>query len=170
MKICLFGLYVYYAIFLYHFILMAYQNKKLDPDVWGPHYWFFIHTIAMIYPKYPNSVIKKKYYDLIQNFGLFIPIESIGNEFSKMLNLYPVVPYLDSKESLIRWTHFIHNKINEKLEKPTISLEEFYTLYYHQYKPKKVHWTEHMRLRKKIIYVVFIVFLIGLLIYFYTQK
>ena len=97
-------------------------------------------------------------------------IESIGNEFSKMLNLYPVVPYLDSKESLIRWTHFIHNKINEKLEKPTISLEEFYTLYYHQYKPKKVHWTEHMRLRKKIIYVVFIVFLIGLLIYFYTQK
>ena len=149
---------------------MAYQNKKLDPDVWGPHYWFFIHTIAMTYPKYPNSVIKKKYYDLIQNFGLFIPIESIGNEFSKMLNLYPVVPYLDSKESFIRWTHFIHNKINEKLEKPIISLEQFYTLYYEQYKPKKINWTEHMRLRKKIIYACFIVFLVGLLIYFYTQK
>jgi len=149
---------------------MAYQNKKLDPDVWGPHYWFFIHTIAMTYPKYPTSVIKKKYYDLIQNFALFIPIESIGNEFSKMLNLYPVVPYLDSKESFIRWTHFIHNKINEKLEKPVISLEQFYTLYYEKYKPKKIHWTEHMRLRKKIIYVSFIIVLIGLLIYFYTQK
>lgn len=145
------------------------QNNKLNPDVWGPNYWFFIHTIAMTYPTNPNSVIKKKYYDFIQNLPLFIPIESMGNQFNEMLNLYPVVPYLDSRESLIRWTHFIHNKINLKLEKPTISLEEFYSFYYQQFKPKKIHWLEKMKLRKKMIYVFFISILVSLLIYFYRK-
>jgi len=164
-------IYVYYAIFLYHFNLMAIDNKeKLHPEVWGPNYWFFIHTIAMTYPNNPNAVIKRKYYEFIQNIPLFIPIQSMGNQFSEMLNLYPVTPYLDSRESFIRWTHFIHNKINEKLEKPIISLEQFYSFYYQQYKPKKIHWIEQIKLRKKIIYVIFILMLLGLLVYFYKQK
>ena len=33
---------------------------NFDPDVWGPHYWFFLHTIAESYPIHPNSVTKKK--------------------------------------------------------------------------------------------------------------
>ena len=33
---------------------------KLDPEVWGPHYWFTLHTIALNYPLYPNDVSKKK--------------------------------------------------------------------------------------------------------------
>ena len=32
----------------------------LDPAIWGPHYWFFLHTLAMTYPHHPNSVTKKK--------------------------------------------------------------------------------------------------------------
>ena len=32
----------------------------LDPKIWGPHYWFFLHTIAMSYPLRPNAVTKKK--------------------------------------------------------------------------------------------------------------
>ena len=22
----------------------------LDPKIWGPHYWFFLHTVAITYP------------------------------------------------------------------------------------------------------------------------
>ena len=62
----------------------------LDQNVWGPHFWFFLHTIAISYPNFPNSVIKKKYYDFIQNIPLFIPIESMSSNFSKILNKYPV--------------------------------------------------------------------------------
>ena len=32
---------------------------KFDPNVWGPHYWFFLHTIAESYPLHPNDVTKK---------------------------------------------------------------------------------------------------------------
>jgi hypothetical protein len=91
---------------------MTASKLQFDPTVWGPHFWFFLHTIAMAYPHHPNSVSKKKYYELIMNIPLFIPIESMGNDFSKLLDEYPVTAYLDSRDSLIRWMHFIHNKIN----------------------------------------------------------
>ena len=45
----------------------------LDSKIWGPHYWFVLLTIAISYPIHPNDVTKKKYYELIQNFPLFIP-------------------------------------------------------------------------------------------------
>ena len=53
---------------------------EFDPNVWGPHYWFFLHTVAESYPLYPNEVTKKKYYELIQNMPLFIPVEELGKE------------------------------------------------------------------------------------------
>ena len=95
-----------------------------EPSVWGPHYWFFLHTVAECYPENPNEVLKRKYYDLIQNIPLFIPISEIGDKFSRLLDKYPVTPYLCSKQSFVRWMHFIHNKINVSLEKPELSLPE----------------------------------------------
>ena len=142
---------------------------NLNPEIWGPHYWFFLHTITMSYPKYPNTVTKKKYYEFIQNIPLFIPIESISSEFSKLIDQYPVSPYLDSRESFIRWMHFIHNKINEKLEKKTISLNDFYVQYYEHYKPTDVKLKEYFQWKRKIIYVGIIFFFIYLIYYFYDK-
>ena len=141
----------------------------LDPKVWGPHYWFFLHTVSMTYPIYPNAITKKKYYEFIQNLPLFIPVENISSEFSKMLDMYPVTPYLDNRESLIRWMHFIHNKINEKLEKPQISLNDFYIKYYEEYKPDNLKQIEFYKLREKMIYGGFLLLIICLIYYLYDK-
>lgn len=142
---------------------------RLDPSVWGPHFWFFLHTLAMSYPHYPNSVTKKKYYEFIQNLPLFIPTENMGSNFIKLLDEYPVTAYLDNRDSLIRWMHFIHNKINEKLEKPKISLNDFYVRYYEEYKPKDIKFKEHYRWREKIIYTLVILGGAGLIVYLYNK-
>ena len=141
----------------------------LDPKIWGPHYWFFIHTVAMTYPIRPNAVTKKKYYEFIQNLPLFIPVESISGEFSKLIDKYPVTPYLDNRESLIRWTHFVHNKINQKLEKPQISLSEFYIKYYEEYKSQNVKMVEYYKIREKVIYCGIIVTIAGGIYYLYDK-
>jgi hypothetical protein len=57
----------------------------LDPQIWGPHYWFFLHTLSMTYPNHPNTITKKKYYEFIQNLPLFIPVEGMSKEFEKMI-------------------------------------------------------------------------------------
>jgi len=142
---------------------------NLDPKIWGPHYWFFLHTISMSYPIHPNAVTKKKYYDFVQNIPLFIPVESIAGEFSKLLDQYPVQPYLDNKESFIRWMWFIHNKINKKLEKPEISLNDFYIKYYDEYKPINEKMSEYYKIRGKLIYSGIIISIFGGIYYLYDK-
>ena len=64
---------------------------------------------------------KKKYYDLIQNLPTFIPNKRMGKQFEKKLNEFPVTPYLSSRDSFMKWVHFMHNKINKKLGKPQVN-------------------------------------------------
>ena len=142
---------------------------KLDSKIWGPHYWFFLHTAAMSYPVTPNDTVKKKFYEFIQNFPLFIPDPKISASFTTILDTYPVSPYLDSKDSLVRWTHFIHNKVNKKLEKDIISLEEFYTSYYKQYETTSEKQIQYMKTKKHVTYAVIVVSLL-VLIYFVYKK
>jgi hypothetical protein len=141
----------------------------LDPTVWGPHYWFFLHTISMSYPNRPNAVTKKKYYEFIQNLPLFIPVESISGELSKLIDEYPIAPYLDNRESFVRWVWFIHNKVNQKLDKPQITLNEFFVKYYEAYKPKNEKTMEFLKLREKLIYGGILVSMVGSIYYLYDK-
>jgi len=140
----------------------------LDPKVWGPHYWFVLHTIAITYPLNPNDVTKKKYYDFIQNLPLFLPIEDIGNSFSKFIDKYPVTPYLDSRESFIKWMHFIHNKINVALKMPELTMDEAMVAYYKNYKPVATKNLEEQRKREKIIFLSILITMIisGVVLYY----
>ena len=142
---------------------------KLDPNIWGPHYWFFLHTAALSYPIKPNDTVRKKFYEFIHNFPLFIPSPKISSSFSDLLEQYPVSPYLDSKDSLVRWTHFIHNKINKKLEKNEISLSKFYTDYYKQYETVTEKQVEYVKTKRHIAYAV-IVIIISIIIYLFTRS
>ena len=141
----------------------------LDPKVWGPHYWFFLHTLAMTYPNHPNAVTKKKYYEFIQNLPLFLPVEQISGEFSKLIDKYPITPYLDNRDSFVRWMHFIHNKINENLEKPQISLNEFFIKYYDEYKSQDEKLSQYYNIREKVIYLGIILGISGAIYYLYDK-
>jgi len=141
----------------------------LDPKIWGPHYWFFLHTVAMTYPHHPNAVTKKKYYEFIQNLPLFIPVEEISKEFEKFIDLYPITPYLDNRDSFVRWVHFAHNKINEKLEKPQITLNDFFVQYYNEYKSQNEKLAEFYKLKEKLIYGSILVLLLGSIYYLYDK-
>jgi hypothetical protein len=141
----------------------------LDPKVWGPHYWFFLHTLAMTYPHHPNAVTKKKYYEFIQNLPLFLPVEEVSSNFSKLIDKYPVTPYLDNRDSFVRWMHFIHNKVNEELEKPQITLNDFFVTYYNEYKTHDEKITEYYKLKERIIYFSIVLGISGTIYYLYDK-
>ena len=138
-----------------------------EPEVWGPHYWFFLHTIAESYPLYPNETTKKKYYELINNFPLFIPVEEIGNKFSVVLDKYPVSPYLDNRDSFVRWVHFIHNKYNVMLGKPEISLPLALELYRSNYDNHVSRRIKKWKYKKHVIFATLILSCILLIYYLY---
>jgi hypothetical protein len=137
----------------------------MNPEVWGPHYWFFLFTIAMNYPQRPTTVTKKKYYEFIQNFPLFIPSEKIGNNFAKLLDKYPVTPYLDSRMEFMKWTHFMHNKINEHLDKQEVDFYDALELYYKHYEPKDMVEKKRAHLRRRNIDISILVIMSLLVMY-----
>lgn len=137
-----------------------------EPNVWGPHYWFFLFTIALSYPTHVNSVTKRKYYDFIQNMPLFIPNPKIGNKFSNLLDKYPVSPYLDNRESFVRWVFFIHNKINVILSKPEITFEEAIQKYQENYTPKNINIFEKYKTKENIVNLTIIILIIFIIFIF----
>ena len=136
----------------------------LDPAVWGPHYWFVLYSIAVSYPINVNTVTKRKYYDFIQNLPLFLPVGEIGKIFSEFLDRYPVTPYLDSRESFIKWVHFIHNKVNVYLGKREITYQQAMKMYYEHYIPKTVKRETDRRLRERYIFFAVVATLVILII------
>jgi len=144
-------------------------DRLLDPNVWGPHYWFFIMTLAISYPLKANDVTKKKYYDLINNIPLFIPHPKIGNNFSKLLDKYPVSPYLEGKDAFLKWVHFIHNKVNVETGKDEITYTEAINSYHELYKPKEIIIREQVKYRKKILFSVILILLTTFGYYLYKK-
>ena len=140
------------------------NNNVLNPIIWGPHYWFVLYTIALSYPTNSNDSTKKKYYDFITNLPLFLPISDIGNIFSRFLDAYPVTPYLDSRESFVKWVHFIHNKINSYLGKPEITYYDAMNKYYENYKMKEIKKYEDSKTKQKYIFGSLIVLLVLVII------
>ena len=141
----------------------------LDPNIWGPHYWFVIHSIALNYPKNPNDTTKKKYYTFIHDLPLFLPDSDMGNKFAEILDKYPVTPYLDSRDSFVRWTHFIHNKINSMLGKAEIPLIDLYKNHYKEYEPRNIAQVIQQRNREKIIFGTVIFLSISGVVYYYNK-
>lgn len=151
--------------FLYHLIVM-----DLDPTVWGPYYWFVLFSIAISYPTNPNDVIKKKYYDFFHNLPLFIPHIENGDNFSKLLDKYPITPYLDSRDSLMKWVNFIHNRINLQLGKNELSLSEAVEEYYKHYLPQDLKRESERKRNEKIIYGSIITTLTICCFYLYKNR
>jgi len=136
-------------------------EKSFDPEVWGPHYWFFLMTIAISYPLKANEVTRKKYYDFISNLPLFVPHPQIGNKFSDLLDKYPVSPYLEGKDAFLKWVNFIHNKINIQQGKDEKTLTESLDIYYDLYKPKEIILREQIKYKKKLVITGIIILLVG---------
>ena len=64
----------------------------MNPEIWGPHYWFVIHSIAFNYPNNPNALQKKDHYKFIQSLPEFIPDKKSSKNFAELLKLDSVVP------------------------------------------------------------------------------
>ena len=134
----------------------------MDPTVWGPAYWEFLHTTAAHYPKFPTPTEKKVHYRLIQNMQFFIPNRKIANEFERLVDANPVTPFLDSREDFVRWVNHVHNLVNEKLGKPRVSLQASRAEFREKYNKDKVK--RFLKQKYWLVYAVFLL-LLGLSVF-----
>jgi len=135
--------------------------KDLPHEVWMPHFWFFLYTVAHSYPEFPNKLTKRKYYDFIINIPLFLPHSEQRTNFIRLLDEFPVTPYLDNPESFTYWVHFMNNRSNNQLGKEEHSYLEHLDQYYKEYEPKPFVVSRRYGIQKQYLIFIFILICIG---------
>jgi hypothetical protein len=114
------------------------MSDPLNPDIWFPHLFFMLQTAAHCYPGKPNAIMKRKYYDFIQNLPILMPCPYWQSRFSDLLDQYPISPFLGSRDDFHTWLYFIRNDVYKRLGRGEVSSTEFNDQYYGEYLPKPI--------------------------------
>lgn len=105
----------------------------MDPTVWGPKLWFFIHTIALNFPENPTFEQKKSYESFFENLKYIIPCDKCRLHYTQRQQVNPVSKYLTDPNALFMYTIDLHNEVNKSLGKRVYSYEEVSNLYKNHY-------------------------------------
>jgi len=89
----------------------------------------------------------------------------MGAEFSKLLDKFPVTPYLSSRESFMKWVHFIIDKLNARMGWEQYDFYDSLEKYYEAYKPKELIDKEKFKRRKQYIIIGIVAFLVLSIVY-----
>jgi len=106
------------------------------PHVFGPGRWEILHSYSALC-KTPDQ--KKQFAFFVESiFGPTIKCLECRNHFLSMLEKYPV-PYGTKKhptgrdwkdeDSVFKWAYSVHNIVNQRLNKPTLSWDVCVKLY-----------------------------------------
>ena len=96
----------------------------MDSKIWGPPFWFILHSISMNYPVKPSFNQKRHHYDFFFNLKYVLPCEKCRKHYSVLFQKVPITPFLDSREAIINWVIYIHNEVSKSLGKEQYSLDQ----------------------------------------------
>ena len=143
----------------------------MDPIVWGPKLWFFIHTIALNYPDNPTYQDITSYEEFFNNLKFTIPCDKCKLHYRQRLDKKPIRNFLTDSNTLFKYTIDLHNEVNKSLGKRIYSYDEVVEIY-------KKHYNKNYEVNnifKKIfsirnIIIVSIILVVILLAYYYKKK
>jgi len=100
----------------------------MKSDEWGPHIWILIHLVAFCIPneKYFKNFINY-YFSFYYSLRDVIPCPICRNHYKNLMNDYKI-ENCKSKKDLIEWTIMIHNKVNNNLNKKTLTKEDVFKI------------------------------------------
>ena len=99
---------------------------NLDSSTWGPPFWKTLHTICHHYPLQPNSIMKKKMYDLsdafivlpggigtLEEFAEVVTWKVLGIQNKKifLINIGGYYDFLLKQFSVIKENNFLYTDI-----------------------------------------------------------
>ena len=102
------------------------NDISIVTKVWGPAAWFFLHNMAMSYPKrinLDNPEHKEKYnsmYAFLSNLGNVLPCPVCSKSYNQYIKEpdLQIHQYLNSRKELFLFIYKIHEKVNDKLGVP----------------------------------------------------
>jgi len=134
----------------------------MDPEIWGPHGWYFLHSITLAYPDNPtedDKIYHKNFFESLKNI---LPCDKCRNHYDQNLITYPIENHLENKESLFKWLVDVHNRVNIDNGKREYNYDEVTKLYEIMYSKNK----NGCYISNNTLIVLFIILVIVLMIYY----
>ena len=93
----------------------------MNPTIWGPSAWRFMHYITLSYPDNPSDDDKHNIKQFFIYAGKVLPCAKCRNNFKDHLHKYPLDDnVLSSRLTLVNWLIDIHNEVNIATGKPVV--------------------------------------------------
>ena len=105
----------------------------MDPNIWGPKFWFSLHSVSFTYPFSPDENDKERYKTFFGLLEHLLPCVLCRKNYSKNIKNYPIDIHLESRKSLAYWVMDIHNMVNVENGKPSMTRDEMLENYEQQY-------------------------------------
>jgi len=107
---------------------MVLLNKSnISPDKWGPIFWETFHLSTAGYPEYPTNEHINSYREFYISFMKILPCNRCSKDAQELINAN--ISYLNlglqSRSKLLRWGYEFHDAVNRKLNKQSISFNQF---------------------------------------------
>lgn len=99
---------------------MDYNVLDVTPSVWGPHYWFVIHTYADSYPESPSQLDIEVATSFIKNIPFILPCSECSKHAHDYIKRYykHLNVITSSNKHLVHFFKSFHDDVNERLGKP----------------------------------------------------
>ncbi len=100
---------------------------KMEPNIWGPGAWTFLHSITFQYPENPSDLEKQKYYTFFNSLKNVLPCPVCREHYENNFEKLPI--RMDTRRELIEWLIDIHNEVNRMNNKKIYTYNEVYEIY-----------------------------------------
>ena len=105
------------------------MKQSINPTIWGPHGWKFMHYVSLGYPENPTQNDKHSYKNFYYSLQDVLPCEKCKYNYLTNITENPIDSHLDTKDSLVKWVIDIHNTVNKELGKKELTYEEAINIY-----------------------------------------
>lgn len=99
------------------------QVSSSSPEVFGPPLWFSLHTMAAKYPEAPPASKQQACSAFVTALPEMLPCDDCSDHFKAFLEESDLTEACSSREKLSELLCRAHNKVNERLGKPTVQCE-----------------------------------------------
>lgn len=127
----------------------------MDPEIWGPPAWKFIHLLSLNYPNKPSFEDKYNYKQFILSLQKVLPCEACARHFKQNIENSDFEKILKSRETLFEWFVDVHNSINKQNKKKEWSYNKVYN---------------HLKVRNHINYKKYFLFISILILFIIIYK
>ena len=106
-------------------------NAEDSKQIWGNSLWTYMHYAAMNYPERPAGETINEMVNWLSTLATTIPCKNCSNHYRGYIEeSKPQLPSICStRDSLFKFLVDLHNKVNQRLGKPKVTLEEAQQMY-----------------------------------------